>query len=80
MNPDIKLFPNPTNDNKFSVELSHAEEFKVRLYDMSGRFLHQWNNLYGQAEFFWDFPVTGIYVVEIETLTRGRGVYQLVVE
>jgi hypothetical protein len=77
---DVKLFPNPAYNNRFNIELPNDGEFTVRLYDELGRFLHQWNGLYGRTELFWIFPTKGVYVVEVLSQSNARGVYQLVVE
>ncbi len=77
---DFKIYPNPANGSRFSLDLPEDDFCSVQLYDISGRFLNQWTRLYGHAELFWDFPVKGVYVIEIQSLRHGRGAYQLVVK
>jgi hypothetical protein len=43
---DFTLYPNPTRGELF-VRLGHDQPVDVSLFDLSGRPLHQWNNVNG---------------------------------
>jgi uncharacterized repeat protein (TIGR01451 family) len=68
---DAWLYPNPTQD-KFTIRMSTADDYKVKIYDLTGSILLE-NRFYGDSWTWGDVKwVPGIYWVEITTALQHR--------
>ena len=80
-----RVYPNPSNLSSTFVDLNGLLEAEVsfRLYDLSGRVVHQGRAHYSGSEFSYALPdlsflSKGIYTLEISLTSRERAVFKLI--
>lgn len=84
--PDAKrIYPNPSNLSATFVDLNGFVEAELafRLYDMSGRVVHQAIAHYSGSEFTYALPdlsylPNGVYTLEIGNSSQDRSVFKLI--
>ncbi|RLD68328.1 MAG: hypothetical protein DRI98_11980 [Bacteroidetes bacterium] len=80
-----RVYPNPSNLSSTFVDLNGLLEAEVsfRLYDLSGRVVHQGRAHYSGSEFAYALPdlsflSNGIYTLEISLTSQERAVFKLI--
>ena len=80
-----RIYPNPSNLSSTFVDLNGQMETEVsfKLYDMSGRVVHQGMAHYSGSEFAYALPdlsflPNGIYTLEISSAKQERAVFKLI--
>ena len=63
MLPEVRLYPNPAKDN---VMLSGLDNAEIRIFDMAGRLVRQYEGLSGLTELSVSDLHAGVYMLQIE--------------
>lgn len=63
MLPEVRLYPNPAKDN---VMLSGLDNAEIRIFDMAGRLVRQYESLSGLTELSVSNLHAGVYMLQIE--------------
>ena len=63
MLPEVRLYPNPAKDN---VMLSGLDNAEIRIFDMAGRLVRQYESLSGLTELSVSDLHAGVYMLQIE--------------